>query len=353
MAAFLSCIAVPLDNLYWNYIDFRTLACLFSTLLVVGAFKNLALFEIIARNLVTKLKGRRALVLTVVFITYFGSMILANDMALLTFLPLGYFVLQQSGNEAYMLITFIMQNIAANLGGMLTPFGNPQNIFLYSYYMLQPTEFMQIMLPPFLVATVLIIACCLGVKNEPIKSIKSVEYHLNKPKAAIYTILFIVAVLIVFRIFDYKLGTLFIALSIFVLDKSAFRQVDYALLCTFLSFFIFVGNIARLDIVHNALATLVQQHTLLVGVLSCQLISNVPSAILLSHFTRNYQALLVAVNIGGCGTLIASLASLITYYNFRYYQRENTARYVCYFTLYNFSFLGILYLVAVYVQKLS
>lgn len=345
LAALLSSVFVPISKEYISYIDFRTLTCLFCTLLVVGAFKNICLFEILARKLVEKITYRRTLILTVVFITFFGSMVLANDMALLTFLPLGYFVLKNSDNENYMIFTFIMQNIAANLGGMLTPFGNPQNIYLFSHYMIDSNEFTRIMLLPFCVATCMIILCCMCIKNEKVQMIEASNYTLPKNKAILYTILFVISVMVVFRIFPYVWGLIFISAAIFVLDKKAFLNVDYPLLLTFTCFFIFAGNVARIDAVNLFLSNLVKWNPLIVGVLSCQVISNVPSAILLSHFTSNYQQLLVAVNIGGCGTLIASLASLITFSSFTKFQKENTKKYLIEFSLFNFSFLVVLLLV--------
>ena len=148
-AALLSSIAVPVDREYLGYFDFKTLTCLFCVLAVVCALKNIHFFYILAQKIVQLFKNARLSILVLVYITFIGSMLIANDMALLTFLPLGYFVLHTTGKEKYMAFTFIMQNIAANLGGMLTPFGNPQNLYLYTKFNIPTPEFMGIMAPPF------------------------------------------------------------------------------------------------------------------------------------------------------------------------------------------------------------
>lgn len=342
IAAIVTSLFVPLDATYITYFDMRTLTCLFCTLLVVCAFKNICLFEILARKIVEKVSTLRMGILCVVFITFIGSMILANDMALLTFLPLGYFVLKSSGNEKHMAFLFIMQNIAANLGGMLTPFGNPQNLYLFSYYEIPVLEFVQIMFPPFLCATTLIILLCLLQSKEPLHLVESKDYPIDRERTILYSILFFISILVVFRIFPYYWGLICISLAIYVLDKKAFLSVDYALLLTFCCFFVFAGNLARIPSVNELVSNLISINPLWIGVASCQIMSNVPSSILLSKFTTEYPALLVAVNIGGCGTLIASLASLITFSNYKQFNSKGSLQYLGKFTLYNFGFLFIL-----------
>lgn len=269
-------------------------------------------------------------------------MLIANDMALLTFLPLGYFVLTTTGKEKYMAFTFIMQNIAANLGGMLTPFGNPQNLYLYSKFEIPNLEFMAIMAPPFVLSVLLITVCCMiFVKPEPL-SLSDEKIVLNPGKTILYLILFTLSIVIVFRGIPYWLGLIVIPITLFFADRKALKMVDYGLLLTFVFFFIFAGNMARIDVVRALFSSLLDKSTLLFSVISCQCISNVPSAILLSQFTENYADLLVGVNIGGVGTLISSLASLIT---FREYVKNNpgkTGYYIAMFSLFNFAFLIIL-----------
>ncbi len=339
-----TCVFVPFDRTYLTYFDLRTLATLFCTLAVVAAFSHIHLFEIISKTIVIKLHTLRNAVLGLVLITFFGSMLLANDMALLTFLPLGYFVLNSTGNKQVMAFVFIMQNIAANLGGMVTPFGNPQNLYLYSYFHIDTAEFVRIMLPSFLAASFLILAVCLLVKRTPLTLKKDTSYRLPKKRTVLYSVLFICSILIVFRIIPYLLGTLAITLALFFLDKKALREVNYPLLGTFCAFFVFSGNLARIPAVSSFFSELLPVNTLLFGILSCQLISNVPSAVLLSHFTTDYASLLPAVNIGGLGTLIASLASLITFSEYKKHNPEKIRHYFFLFTVVNFGFLLILFL---------
>ena len=345
VAMLVTCIFVPVDKGYFSYFNWRTLATLFCTLAVVCAFSHIHVFEILSKNIVLKLHTLRNATLGLVFITFVGSMILANDMALLTFLPLGYYVLKSTDNKDAMAFTFIMQNIAANLGGMVTPFGNPQNLYLYSYYNIGNAEFVKIMLPSFLVATLLIVIVCLFVKNTPLTLKKEENYTLDYKRTLIYSVLFLCSILIVFRIVPYISGTIIITLLLLVLDRKAIKEVNYPLLATFCVFFVFSGNMARIPAVNDFFSWLLPKNTLLFSILSCQVISNVPSAVLLSHFTEDYASLLPAVNIGGLGTIIASLASLITISEYRKHNPMGLKKYMVQFTAMNVGFLVVLYMV--------
>ena len=342
VAAVVTSFIIPIDKEYLGYFDYKTLTCLFCVLAVVCALKNINFFYMLARKVVQLFKTARMSVLALVYITFIGSMLIANDMALLTFLPLGFFVLTTTGKQKYMAFTFIMQNIAANLGGMLTPFGNPQNLYLYSKFEIPNLEFMGIMAPPFVLSVVLITLCCLiFVKPEPL-SLSDEKIVLDPKKTILYLLLFALSIVIVFRGIPYWIGLIIIPTTLLFVDRKALKMVDYGLLFTFVFFFIFAGNMARIDVVRDLFSTLLEKSTLLFSVVSCQCISNVPSAILLSQFTSNYQDLLVGVNIGGVGTLISSLASLIT---FREYTKNNpgkTKYYIGMFSLFNFAFLIIL-----------
>ena len=341
-AAALTTVAVPVDSAYLGYFDFRTLTCLFCVLAVVCALKNISFFYLLASAIVRRFRNARLSVLVLVYITFIGSMLIANDMALLTFLPLGYFVLHTTGKEKYMAFTFIMQNIAANLGGMLTPFGNPQNLYLYSKFVIPNGEFMAIMAPPFILATAMITLCCLiFVKPEPL-CMQQQKLAFNPKRTAAYLALFALSIAIVFRGIPYIVGLAVIPVALWFLDKKALKDVDYGLLLTFVFFFIFSGNMARISAVRNMFSFLLDKNTLLVSIASCQFISNVPSAILLSQFTGNYADLLLGVNIGGTGTLIASLASLITFREYASHNPGKTGRYVSLFSAFNFLFLGVL-----------
>lgn len=343
LAAAVTCMFVPVDAAYAGYFDFKTLTCLFCVLAVVNALKNINFFYELALGILQKFNNLRKCVLSLVYITFIGSMFIANDMALLTFLPLGYFVLDAADKRQYMAFTFIMQNIAANLGGMLTPFGNPQNLYLYTKFNIPNLEFVSVMLVPFLLAVTLITACCIVfVKPEKLPDCKGEKAKFEPRRTVLYLALFALAVAIVFRSIPYVVGLCVIPAVLAFADRRALKNVDYPLLLTFVFFFIFSGNMARIDAVSNLFSGMMEKNPLLFSVLSCQFISNVPSAVLLSEFTADYRPLLVGVNIGGVGTLISSLASLITY---REYVKNNPGKsgsYIKLFSVFNFSFLIIM-----------
>ena len=342
LAALVTMFIIPPDRAYLDYFDVKTLTCLFCVLAVVCALKNIQFFYILAKKIVQLFKNAKVAVLALVYITFIGSMLIANDMALLTFLPLGFLVLDTTGKRKYLAFTYIMQNIAANLGGMLTPFGNPQNLYLYSFFRIPTMEFMKIMAPPFLIAVLLITACCLiFVKSEPLQMADE-PIRLPAGRTVLYLLLFALSIAIVFRGIPYGIGLAVIPAVLLFADRKALKMVDYPLLLTFVFFFVFAGNMARIEPVRRLFSWLLEKNTLVFSVLSCQVISNVPSAILLSQFTENYSQLLLGVNIGGVGTLIASLASLIT---FRDYTKRNpgkTGSYVLLFSAFNFGFLILL-----------
>ncbi len=346
--ALITSFLVPPDSNYKSYFDFKTLACLFCTLAVICALKNIRFFTFLARSIVHATGNLRSAVLALVFITFVGSMLIANDMALITFLPLGYYVLSSTGKRDYMAFVFVMQNIAANLGGMLTPFGNPQNLYLYSRFHIPTGEFLGIMFPPFLTATILIVICCCFVKSEKIELPEQDNYRLPRVRTILYLVLFALSISVVFRAVPYLIGTAVVLLALLVLDRKALQCVDYALLMTFVCFFIFAGNLSRIELVHSLLVKVLAKNTLLISILSCQIISNVPTSILLSQFTDNYRALLLGVNIGGTGTLIASLASLITFREYSLREPYKIGKYLKIFAGLNLLFLGTLTLVAMF-----
>ena len=350
VAALITCFLVPPDKEYLGYFDVKTLTCLFCVLAVVCALKNINFFYMLARKIVQVFRNTRMAILALVYITFIGSMLIANDMALLTFLPLGLFVLTTTGKNKYMAFTFIMQNIAANLGGMLTPFGNPQNLYLYTKFEIPNLEFVSIMAPPFALAVIMITLCCIVfVKPEPLQ-MKDEPMTVPVGRTVAYLLLFALAIAIVFRGIPYYFGLVVIPAVLLVMDRKALKMVDYPLLLTFVFFFVFSGNMARIPAVKMLFSWLMEKSTLFFSVLSCQIISNVPSAILLSQFTQNYRELLLGVNIGGVGTLIASLASLIT---FREYTKQNKGKsgyYIALFSAFNFAFMIIL---AVFVMLLN
>lgn len=340
--AIISCFIVKPDAQYLEYFDFKTLTCLFCTLAVICALKNIRFFTITANKIVALTGNTRSLALTLVYITFIGSMFLANDMALLTFLPLGYISLSATKKEKYMAPIFIIQNISANLGGMLTPFGNPQNLYIYAKFNIPTMEFMSIMALPFVLSIILFTVCCLFIPKETLSINNEENEKIDKKKTAFYLVLFAMTILMVFRVIPYYVCLPIILFSIMIMDKNALAKVDYLLLLTFVCFFLLAGNISRIEVVNTFFSTLLEKNTLLTSILSCQVISNVPSAILLSEFTTNYKELLLGVNIGGVGTLISSLASLITFREYTSHVKGKTAQYVGLFSALNFGFLIVL-----------
>lgn len=343
LAAVVTAFFVPPDAQYLSYFDWKTLSCLFCTLAVICALRNIHFFTVVAHKIVGLTGNIRRAIIAIIMITFIGSMLIANDMALLTFLPLGYHVLASSGQKKHMVFTFIMQNIGANLGGMLTPFGNPQNLYLYNKFQIPTAKFMGIMAIPFAAAIFLILVCCLIlIRPEPIRVENQEDDRLPVGRTVLYLLLFAFSIVIVFRLIPYYIGLIVIPAVLLFADRKALRNVDYFLLLTFACFFVFSGNMARIDGVNRVLSSLMAKNPLIVSILSCQVISNVPSAILLSGFTTEYRALLYGVNIGGTGTLIASLASLITFRQYTALEPAGTKRYLGVFTLLNFLFLAVM-----------
>ncbi|MBE5817301.1 MAG: citrate transporter [Clostridiales bacterium] len=348
-AALVTCFFVPPDKEYLTYFDWKTLACLFLTLAVVCALRNIRFFTILSKRLVILSGNLRTLFFLLICITFVGSMLIANDMALITFLPLGYYALKGVGQKKKMAYLFILQNIAANLGGLLTPFGNPQNLYIYSYFNIPTMEFCSIMLPLFVVAVIMLAICCFFVKPTHLLIANEGREKLNRPRAAIYLVLFIMSILIIFNVIKFWIGLIVIPAVIFIMDKKALAKVDYSLLGTFFFFFVFAGNLTRISAVNSFFSHLLEKDTLLVSIISCQGISNVPSAILLSKFTTDYRALLMGVNIGGTGTLIASLASLITFNEYKRKFPDNIGHYMLLFTVLNVIFLVVMTILAKFV----
>ena len=340
-AAGLTALFVPPDREYLGYYDIKTLVCLFSVLAVVFALRDAELFSVLSQRLVRTFHTVRSVAAAMVVITMFGSMLLTNDTALLTFLPLSWFVLRTTGQEKHGALLFVLQNCAANLCGMITPFGNPQNLYLFSFYNISIGEFLLIMLPPFLLSALLILACCLVFPKEELEILETVS-EIDRRRAVEYILLFCLAVSMVLRVVPYGVGAAVITGCLLVLDRHALKSVDWGLLATFAAFFTFSGNLARMEEVRTLFSELLDHGTMLVAALTSQIISNVPAAILLSRFTADYKGLLVGVNIGGAGTLVASLASLITFREYTKYMPGQGGRFMALFTGISFGFLAVL-----------
>lgn len=334
----LTCFFVPVDKEYLNYFDYKTLICLTCILVSVQCLKDSGFFQFVSKKLVYIFKNTRSVILALILLTFVTDLFLANDMSLITLLPLTYIVLKSTNNMKYFALTLILQNIAANMSGMITPHGNPQNIYLYSFYNIPTLEFVKILLPHFfIVLLLLIIIPLIVVKKEPLKLVMEDNKKIDL-NIIIYFIMFLISLLTIFRIVPYVVGLIAVFVFVFAYNKKAIKNMDWDLILTFCAFFVFSGNISRIPFVKDFLVSLLDKNTLLTGLLSCQFISNVPSAILLSKFTMDYNSLIVAVNIGSLGTLISSLASLIT---LKHYLKgeKNLLKYILTFTIINIIFL--------------
>ena len=311
LMALVSMFIVPPDSEYFDYFEWSTIATIFLILLLVAGFTNIQFFETVARFIVKKFKNTRSIVMCMIFLTYVSAIFNANDMSLLTLLPLSYIVLKYTNNLRYCAFTFIMQNIASNLGGMLVPIGNPQNLYIYSFYEISFLEFLKIMALPTLFAFVLIIAVCMFVKKDPIEFKDDYKQKINKKILGILLGLFAIVMLSIFRVIPWWVALIVITAAMIFVDRKAFLGVDYTIPLTFVLFFIFSGNISRIDAITEFLTGIIDKHTFLTAYLSCQVISNVPTAILLSKFTNNYPALLVSVNVASLGIIFSSLSGII------------------------------------------
>ena len=348
LLAFGSMVCVPPDMQYLSYIDYRVLALLFCLMTVMEGFKSTGFFAAVAGKLLEKVKTFRQLYLVLVFLCFFTSMWITNDVALLTFVPFTVLVLRMTGLEQEMIPVIVLQTIAANLGSMTTPVGNPQNLYLYSISGMGIGAFLQIMGPLTLISAGLIFLICLIHKDFPIRQGMLGKEIVGVRKAGenqVLAVLFFISLLSVFRILSWQLLLLIvlascIGIKAFCKEKYLPLEADFGLLLTFVAFFIFIGNMGRICVVREVLSQVLNGRELLISFLCSQMISNVPAAILLSGFTQEYRGLLQGVNIGGLGTLIASLASLISYKFFAAESEQTPAagtrgRYMLTFNIWN------------------
>ena len=351
LLAVISAFIVPPSAAYLKYIDYRVLALLFGLMLVVAGFQSIGFFRYLGDRLLAKASCTRHLCLLLVFLCFFSSMLITNDVALLTFVPFAVMLFAMAGEEKLLIPVVVLQTIAANLGSMLTPIGNPQNLYLYSTYAFSPADFVLHMLPLSALSAGLLLLCSILLPNRPLAAPadQNSSPAVKIPAAGkllAYTLLFLVCLLCVFRFISWPVMLGILICAVFFLDRKLFGAVDYFLLLTFVCFFLFIGNMQRIPAVSDLLRSLINGRELLLGTLFSQCISNVPAAILLSGFTDQALPLLYGVNVGGLGTLIASLARVISY---RLYSGSRNARkgaYLKVFTLYNVLFLVVLYIAA-------
>lgn len=372
--ALCSCAAVPPDAAYAEYVDLRTIGMLFSLMTIMCGLSRLGVFRIACRHLLGVVRGPRRLALALTLLAFFSSMLITNDVALVTFVPFALLALRTLDSPRHACFTVVMMTIAANLGSMLTPVGNPQNLYLYSVSHMRIGEFVLLMLPYAVAALVLLVGAIafFGRIPEHAKGTAARGMGAGSPAAGEtpqlaseaddpapsplrvlpWAALFVLALLSVAHILPYQAivaATIAVAL---VADRRALLHVDYALLFTFIAFFVFVGNVGRIEMVSAALAQLIDGHELAVAVIASQVLSNVPAAILLSGFTSNFAALIVGTNLGGLGTLIASMASLISYKQVALVLPREKGRYFMLFTVWNIAFLAVLAVLAAVLEVL-
>lgn len=369
LLAVISMFFVSPSKNYISYIDFRVLALLFCLMAVVRGFSSIGVFTRLGTMLLTHVHSLRMLSALFIFLCFFFSMLITNDVALITFVPFTILVLSMAEQKKFLIPVIVLETIAANLGSMLTPLGNPQNLYLYTISGLSIGAFVRIMLPYSFVSAILLLIFILFLPKDTVSTAtaantanstntvtasntsnvicEAVKARKN-PRIlfAFYLILFLLCLLTVLHILPYQILFFLVLTGFLLLDYRVLKDVDYFLLLTFLCFFIFIGNMKQISLVHELISKLLVHHEVLMGIGASQIISNVPAAILLSGFTDDYSALLIGVNLGGLGTLIASLASLIS---FKFYTNSNgsdTKRFLGIFTLYNVIFLGVLFVLS-------
>ncbi len=313
LCAVFTMFLVPPSAAYLHYIDFRVLALLLCLMAVVAGFKSVGAFQWLTYQLLRRITNGHLLGVTLVMLPFFSSMLVTNDVALLIFIPFTLALLQQLGFHGAMIPIIVLQTVAANLGSMATPVGNPQNLFLYAAFNLSAGDFFRVVLPLTGISFLCLWGTAWPVLPKSLSRQELEEAKISSPRnLLIYGILFVLCLLTVFRVVHYLVTTAVIVAVLAILNRKLLKEIDYMLLLTFVCFFVVSENLGQVEAVRSFLQNLLEKNTLLTAVGASQVISNVPAAVLLSGFTDQWQALLAGVNIGGLGTPIASLASLIT-----------------------------------------
>ncbi|MDE6731773.1 MAG: citrate transporter [Oscillospiraceae bacterium] len=346
--AIVSCFIVPPSAKYLEYIDLRVLALLFCLMAVVAGIRAAGAFDVICEALLKRLRSIKAVGLALVLLSFFMSMLLTNDVALVTLVPFTLLLFESINGEKKAraeIILLVLETAAANLGSMLTPMGNPQNLYLYSKFNLMFSEFLTIIFPYSLLSLVLLIASVFlflpKLRIEKTEKNGSAALH-GRMKAVLFLILFAVCMLSILRILDYRILLGIIVIAVLILDRRLFLKVDYSLLLTFVFFFIFVGNLGSIPALSESLRGVLQGREVWLGIALSQVISNVPAAILLSGLSENAPSLIIGTNLGGLGTLIASMASLITYKFYAASNGSSPKKYMLIFTAFNLAYLALL-----------
>lgn len=344
--ALISSFIVHPDSMYPGYIDFRTLSILLALMITMAGLQRLQVFRQIGELLVAKMSSIRGVVLVLIALCFFSAMFITNDVALLTFVPFSIVTLSISNRKDLYILVIVLETIAANLGSMLTPLGNPQNLYLYSLAGMSLASFIKLMLPYSVVALALLVICgFIFIKAAPVTLTEKHKYERTKRDnymIGMYVFTFLVSILVVARVLDYRIGLITVVLLTLILDRRVLRKPDYSLLFTFIFLFIFIGNIKRIPELSSAINSLVQINEVAVSIILSQFISNVPAAILCSGFTDKIDQLIVGTNLGGLGTLIASMASLISFKQYSYIDGADKKKYIGVFTFANIAFLIVM-----------
>ena len=356
LLAIVSAFFVTPNRAYIDYVDWLVLGILLSLMIVMAGFQKNGIFDEIGKQLLVRTKNTAQLTGVLVFLCFFSSMLITNDVALITFVPFAVLTLRKCKQERLMVLVVVLQTIAANLGSMFTPIGNPQNLYLYQLSGMSLGEFVAYMLPYTAVSGLLLLITIfvLSARKQKISmadcSFETEKEPSDRKKNVVYLILFLLCLLVVARLLPYHVVLAIVLVTVLVTDRMVLKNVDYCLLFTFIAFFIFTGNLGNLSAFKEALQKIVSGRELLVGILASQCISNVPAALLLSGFTEDIRGLLLGVNIGGLGTLIASMASLISYKIYAHNYNRTKGKYLIWFTLANLIFLVVLLLLAEAIQ---
>lgn len=344
--AVVSCFFVHPDMEYAGYVDFRVLAILFCMMLVVSELVLLGVFDKLTNKLLSKVHSSRMVSLILVWLAFFMGMILTNDVTLVTLVPFAIALMKSFDDRKTLTFTLILMTVATNLGSMQTPIGNPQNIFLFTHYQMEIGPFMLLLLPyslcSLILVTIAVFVLCKDMKIQHADDKE--EKKIPAVKVSVCIVLFILSLLVVLRVIHFLIALGVLVVVMLIMDRKAFKGVDYTLLITFVFFFVFVGNMGRIEAVYNVISGIVEKSPALTAIVSSQVISNVPAALLLSAFTQDCEALVIGTNLGGLGTLIASMASLITY---KFHAalpkaKDKSVSYIGAFTVVNVIFLAVL-----------
>ena len=356
--AVLSALIVHPDAGYAAYPDYRTIALLFCLMIIVAGAQSLGIFAMLGHFLLKGAGSVKKLSAIMVLLCFFSSMVITNDVALITFVPFTLMIFQMGGRIDRVLKLVVLATIAANLGSMATPIGNPQNLYLYSISGFSVPQFAWAVLPYVGIALVMLMAAVMAGRDEPLMNVEIREKTKRNGKkfwgkAAVFLVLLFLCLLVVFRILPYQPVLICVMVTVLLVDRKLYLSVDYFLLLTFLCFFVFIGNMKRIPEINEWLVTVVNGRELIAGILTSQVISNVPAAILLSGFSSDLSALLTGVNLGGLGTLIASLASLISFKFFARVYPNEKGKFLKVFTVWNVLFLIVLAVAAMLLEAVA